>query len=408
MKKIHGPLEGYLAIECASYLAGPSATKVLADLGARVIRIEPVTGDPSRNFPRLFGPKCPMKINCMNETLHANKENISLNLKTDAGAKILRQLLEKADVFMTNYTPRTLEHLHITYEELSAVNPRLVYAYVNGLGEKGKDAGRPGFDITSYWSRGGVFSQLGDPGSEPMAITSGMGDNPTGISLAAGILAALLGREKTGKGDKVNASLYHTAIWTNNMELCASNYVKVERGSRKLPKSAFTNTYQASDGRWLTICLLQPDREFPVLCEAGENPELCNDPRFVGPTNMFVNRAALVEELEKLFAKFTRDEWEERLSARRIPYEIHQTFDDILHDEQALVNEFLVPVKYPDGSEALAPTIPIKLSSCDTNAVVNYESPQGAQTVDILKELGYNDTEIAQMNADGMIVVYKS
>jgi len=408
MKKVHGPLEGYLAIECASYMAGPVATKVLADFGARVIRIEPVTGDPSRGFNRLFGPKCPSENNTMNETLHGNKENISLNLKTEEGAAIMRQLLDKADVFMTNYTIPTLKHLHITYEELHEQYPRMVYGYVNGLGEKGKDAGRPGFDITSYWSRGGVFSQLGDPGSEPMAITSGMGDNPTGISLAAGILAALIEREKTGYGDKVTAALYHTAIWTNNMELCASNYVDVKRGSRRLPKSAFTNTYCASDGRWLTICLMRPDVEFPILCEAGENPELPKDPRFIGATNMFINRGALVEEISKMFAKFTRDEWEVRLTQRRLPYEIHQTFKEILHDQQALDNEFLMPVTYPNGSVGLAPTIPVKLASYGTTSALNYAALQGEQTVDIMRELGYSDEDIARMDAENKVFVHKS
>lgn len=403
MKPVPGPLNGYVGIECASYMAGPVATKFLADMGMRVIRIEPVTGDPSRTFPAIYGPDCPLTDNVMDVTLHGNKEDISLDLKTEEGQKILHQMCEKADVFLTNYTLHTLKNLHITYDELHTLNPRLICAYVSGLGEKGKDAGRPGFDITSYWSRGGTFAQMGDPGSEPMAILTGQGDNPTGMAVTIGIIAALLDREKTGKGCKVTGSLYATAIWINNLELCASNYVKINRGSRRLPKSAFTNTYCGSDGLWFTIALLQPPQQFPVLCEALGNPDLAKDPRFKDTKSMYDNRAELVEEIEKMFSKYTRPEIEKILTAARLPYEVHQTFDDILHDQQALDNEYLVPVEYPYGT-VLSPTIPVKIDRYGTTTANNKAVAQGAQTVKILKDLGYSDAEIAEMEADKIIV----
>ena len=405
---VNGPLNGVKIVDFASYLAAPAAAKMLGDMGAEVIKIEPLSGDPARNFGAFLGLPSEDDENPLLEYGASNKKAISLDIKTDEGMEILLKMLEDADVFITNTRPSVLTRLGLTYEDLALKYPGLIYAYVNGLGEEGPDSDRPGFDVTSYWSRGGFFAQLGEPDAEPISPTTGFGDNPTSVALAMGILAALYRKKQTGLGDKVSASLYHTAIWTNSLELCAANYIDTPKKSRKSPQQAVSNPYKCADDKWITLCIVNFDKEWASLCKALGREDFLSNPLFEDFFACVINREELVAEFDKTFATQPRSYWENALATAvpPIPYEICQTFKEITTDEQALINGYLAECTYRNGNKKYLPTFPVKLKSLGTTAY-NHSCPRlGENTREILKGLGYADDKIKKMMENNIVIAY--
>jgi crotonobetainyl-CoA:carnitine CoA-transferase CaiB-like acyl-CoA transferase len=399
------PLEGYRVLDFSTYAAAPICAMTLADWGADVIKVEPLTGDAFRLFGFLM--RCPVAEddNIQFELDNRNKRGVSLDLKTPEGQEIIKKLLETADVLVTNYRPKALKNISLDYETLSAKYPRLVYAYLNGYGDKGPEKDKPGFDLAAYFARSGILIEVPEPGSDPIPPLAGFGDHPTGTFLAGGICAALLGREKTGKGCKVQTALFNAALWNlslniatanNNAHLPEEEQLKI-KPSRKRPRTAMMNTYRTKDDRWVTIMALEYDRYWkPFAKSVIRRPDLADDPRFNNQMATFQNTVELTAIVEEEVRKITKDELVRRMAAADIVYEVNQRWIEIKDDVQAVENDFIVEHKMPSGRKEWIVGNPVKFNG-ERTAMRRYAPKLGEHNDEILKELGYNPEQIKSL-----------
>lgn len=256
-----GPLSGVKVVELGVWVAGPAAGGILADWGAEVVKIEPPgVGDPARTFARMLGGDLP--FNPPFEMDNRGKRSIVIDLRQGEGQELARELLDGADVFLTNVRRGGLVRAGLDPASLLARQPRLVYGAISGYGFAGADADRPAYDIAAYWSRSGVASMLTRPGEAPPFQRGGMGDHSAGLSLAAGISAALFARERTGKGQLVSTSLLRQGVYTLSFDMSIAMRFGVSVGvaDRATMGNPCINCYRAAAGQWFWIVGLEGDR----------------------------------------------------------------------------------------------------------------------------------------------------
>jgi crotonobetainyl-CoA:carnitine CoA-transferase CaiB-like acyl-CoA transferase len=398
------PLDGVQVVDLTTMAAAPICSAALADWGADVIKIESIGGD----FMRIFGliMACPIADddNVQFEIGNRNKRGISVNLKSVPGMKILHTLLESADVMVTNYRPDALKRLGIDYDSISVKYPRLVYAYLNGYGDRGPDKDKPGYDLSSYFARSGILIEFGEPGTEPIPAVAGFGDHTTGTFLAGGICAALLARERTGRGIKVQTSLYGSAIWNLALNIASANNTGgFLRQSRCKPRNGLMNTYRTKNGRWITIMAIEYDRYWKSFCQQVIlKPELADDPRFSTQSASFGHSEELAAIIGNEFEKYTDEDLIARLKKADIAYEINQRWHELKYDAQALENGFLMEYTMPSGRTEWVPGNPVKFNGEMTR--IRRRAPRiGEHTLDVLKEMGYSDADIIGMKESGVI-----
>ena len=261
-------------VEVATHIFGPAAAAVMSDFGADVIKIERPDGDSHRRLSSIP----PLPVAEMNYTWlldNRNKRSIVLNLSEPEGLQTLEKLVRKADVFVTNYLPGVLKKLHISYDDLSALNPRLVYAHATGFGERGPERDNPGYDLTAYWGRSGLMDCVHPADADPAMSVLGMGDHPSAMSLFGAIMLALYDRERTGRGGKVYSSLAANGAWANSgllqAEMCGARHYP--RTTRPMAFNPLINHYVTRDGRRILLCLLTQERDFVRLSCALERTD---------------------------------------------------------------------------------------------------------------------------------------
>jgi crotonobetainyl-CoA:carnitine CoA-transferase CaiB-like acyl-CoA transferase len=306
---VSGPLAGVKVVEIGVWVAAPATGGILADWGADVVKVEPPAGDPARMFGRMLGldPSTSPPFEMDNRS----KRSVVLDLADDEGRRRALDLLDTADVFVTNVRPAALERLGLDVDSLTARNPRLVYGLITGYGISGPDADRAAYDVAAFWARAGLAHLLTRPGDVPPFQRGGMGDHSVGMSLAAGICAALVARARTGEGQLVSTSLYRQGAYTvsfdlNTFLLAGRNIAVGQRDSMGNP---CMNNYAASDGRRFWIVGLEIERHWPPLCRAVGRPEWLTDPRFDSPLGRYTNATTLIAELDAIFVTKPLDEW---------------------------------------------------------------------------------------------------
>lgn len=391
-----------LIIDCASFIAGPSAATVLSDFGARVIKVEPPGGEGYRQFARMPGMP-PSERNYPWEAINRNKQNLCLNLKEPQAHEALMRLVARADVFITNHPLPVRKRLKVDYETLAAQNPRLIYASFTPYGETGPDADLTGYDATAWWARSGLMDAVrASPETEPAISVPGMGDYPSGMALYGGIVSALYRRLKTGQGTFVSSSLLGNGLWSNSVRTQAalSNAdmsVTIRRGKR----SAMTELYYGSDQRWFLLTLLPQVQErcWPILADCVGHPEWLQDPRFAEPEQRRQNNATLTDLLEQAFATAPRETWMQRFDAAGITYGLIATYEDCLNDPQPRANGMITA--YADLEDRYTVDSPVYLrDTAKRQPALGNEL--GADTRSILQELGYDDATITTMIDAGM------
>jgi crotonobetainyl-CoA:carnitine CoA-transferase CaiB-like acyl-CoA transferase len=395
---------GLKVLDLASFIAGPAATTALSDFGADVIKIEPPgTGDPYRFFYQLPpNPAC--KENYTWQVTNRNKRSLTVDLKNPESQSILARLVGWADVLVINFPPRVRKALKLTYEDLSPLNPRLIYADITGYGEEGPEADKPGFDVTAYWARSGLMQFTRNAGSPPAVPVPGIGDHATAISLYAGIVTALYRRERTGKGCNVSTSLIANGAWATAAWLQAALSGAKFSGEidRANPANALAGvSYQTSDQRWILLAFADEDKSWPPFIKAMGQASLMSDPRFADGKVRHANSALLVAELDRLFAAQPLAYWKVALDAARVPYGIVQIPEEIVRDPQLLANKIIVPVENgAPGSQTVDTPLTIK----EAPKVAARVAPAlGEHTVEVLRELGFVDSEIEDFRAGGAI-----
>lgn len=403
MEQLNRPLKGVRVVELATFIAAPSCGRYLADLGAEVIKVESPAGDPLRRTAVNEGRPAGDLENTSFDLDNANKRAICLNTKTPEGREALEKLIARADVFITNVRYKSLVKSGLDWETLKARYPKLVMGYVTGYGEKGPDKDLPGFDFTAYFARGGILGTLFDKDAVPMLTMPGFGDHPVGIYLASGLLAALYRAEKTGHGDMITVSLFHSAIWAVSTMLQSAQYGQSATRypmSRKDIANPFTVAHKTRDGRWIQFAAPAYDALYDRFVSALGRPDLAGDPRFFPQANLQANLHEFYDILVGEVAQKTLDEWCAAFKAADIPYAVAQTWDELLVDEQAWAADCFYKMAYPTGAERTLVRPPVLFS--DTPLPEYRRGPyQGEQTERILAELGYSEEQVQAMLAAG-------
>lgn len=401
-----GIFAGLKVIDCASFIAGPAATTILSDFGADVIKIEPPgIGDPHR-FLYLIAPNPPSNKNYFWQLTNRNKRSLALNLKNPESADILKKMIEGADVFVVNFPPHVRKALGLTYEDVSSLNPRIIYADISGYGEKGPEADKPGFDVTAYWARTGLMDCARNAGSPPPFPVSGIGDHATASTLYGAIVTGLYRREKTGLGSKVSTSLIAEGAWAAGGWIQAALDGVSFSGAmddREKPHNALANTYRTSDDRWLILALVQELKDWPGLINALERPNLLDDPRFIDPKNRKINATALMQELQLAFSAQPISHWREVLDQANVTFGVVQTISEIAVDQQLIENDVIRKIENGDpGTSTHTVDSPVKIQG-EQKVQPRLAPSLGQHTAEILAELGFTENQIAQLKENGAV-----
>ncbi|MEK6751890.1 MAG: CoA transferase [Chloroflexota bacterium] len=392
------PLQGIRVLDLSRVLAGPYCTMVLGDLGAEVIKVEPPEGDETRGWGPPFAGGESAYYLCVNR----NKRDIVINLKTDEGKNILRELAMQSDVLVENFRPGTLEKFGLDFKTLHALNPKLIYCSITGFGQTGSMKDKPGYDFMIQAS-GGLMSITGEPEGEPMKTGVAVVDLFAGQNAIIAILAALQARTLTGEGQHLDIALFDSQLgWLAN---AASNYLI----SGKLPKrhgNAHPNivpyqSFQASDG-WFAIAVGN-DRQFARLCELLGKPELGMDERFATNSARVQNRAEIISLLASIFKDASVSEWLAKLDEAEIPCGPIQDFEQVFSMPTVKEREMVVKMNHPTIGELPLVGSPLKMSATP----VEYRLPpplMGEHTVSILQELlGYSNDQIGKLRLSGAV-----
>ncbi|AXI53560.1 Acetyl-CoA:oxalate CoA-transferase (plasmid) [Pseudoseohaeicola sp. NH-UV-7] len=384
-----GPLSGMRVIELAHIMAGPVCGLMLADMGADVIKVEKPTGDDSRRFtpPQIGGEAAAYMM------MNRNKRGISLNLKDPQAVDILRKLLATADVVIENYRKGTMEKLGLSYEDLSAVNPRLIYCEISGFGRTGPYAERGGFDLIAQ-GMSGLMSITGEgPGRPPVKVAAPISDINAGILGAMGVSAAYANMLQTGLGQKIDTSLFEAAItqtyWQSAIAFATGE--KPEPLGSAHPLNAPYQAFQTSDG-WINVGAANQSNWLRFL-DVINAPELDNDPRFSSNAQRIQNLPALVEILNRYLGQDTTENWLRRMEEAHLPA---GPVNDILQmhaDPQARARDMIVELDHPTAGKVETIGHPVKFSR--TPAQVNHAAPLlGQHTREVLAEMGYENAQI--------------
>ena len=392
---------GLKVVEIASFIAAPAAATMLSDFGADVIKVEPPgMGDPQRLLSSVPpSPAAPGNYGW--HLANRNKRGMSVDLKSEGGTKILKRLVEWADVLITNFPHGTREALHLGYEEVSGWNPRIIYADITGFGDDGPDAKLPGFDLTAFWSRSGLLGATRDAGAPPTAPVWGSGDYTTATAIYAAITTALYHRERTGRGANVGTSLLATGVWATGALVSAAlaGGKPYEQHDRTAPVNALTNPYESGDGRWFMLAARQS--VWPVLANAIGRPDLLADSRFSDVKAIGQNASELAKVLEAEFRSQPLAHWKEVLDKARIPYGVIHTPEEAAGDPQLRAAGIVVPI---EGAKDLDYTVNNPITLRGLTRVPSRGAPEhGEHNDEVLAQLGFSVEDVDQLREQKVI-----
>lgn len=373
---------------------------MLADYGADVIKIEqPGGGDMLRMLGDLRTTP-DADSDWFWQLDGRNKRGMALDLKQPAGMDILRKLVAGCDVFITNQPYSVRESLGITYEDLKPLNPKMIYASLTAYGEKGLERQRKGFDQLAYWARSGLMELMREPGTRPTQGLPGMGDHPTGVALYAGIVTALLKRERTGEGAMVETSLLANGLWSAAgiaQGVMADGDMPLYRSLNESPP-VMLRPYETSDRRWLQFNMIRTEELQSLLFVALDAPELLTDPRFSSQELMFENREPLGLELQEIIEQKTAEHWLVTFDSFELPVNLVATVEESKSDPQVLQNQMAI---VPTDDRIKTPLIinhPIQISNI-AKVGPTCAPMLGEHNEEILGELGFDAEEISHLQA---------
>jgi crotonobetainyl-CoA:carnitine CoA-transferase CaiB-like acyl-CoA transferase len=398
-------LEGIRVVDLTVWFQGPVAAQHLADFGAEVIHVErPQGGDQGRGVRSIKA----LPVGDWNQyflVINRNKKSLAVDLKKPAGRDILYKLVESSDVFLSNTGAENLARWGLTYEKLSQINPRLVYATTTGYGHFGT-TNKPSFDMTVQ-ALTGLMNRLGEPEQPPIYLGMGSGDAYGGLMAAFGILMALYHRRRTGKGQLIDASLYGAQLFLAAPTLqayLATGIRKLARQqSRKEAPNPLWNTYRAQD-KWLFLCMPNEDDSWTRVCKALDDSELQHDPRFHTAHSRHKNAAKLVERLDGIIGKRTAAEWLERWKSLGVVGSPINNLAELAADPQAWENNYFLKTHCEEVQrEVDIRGLPVHMSK--TPGTVESLGPElGQHTEFILTEtLGYSWEQVGELKEQGVI-----
>jgi crotonobetainyl-CoA:carnitine CoA-transferase CaiB-like acyl-CoA transferase len=396
-------LGGVRVLEVAEWGFVPSAATVLGDWGAEVIKIEhPRHGDPMRGLVTSGLVPGASGRNFFIEHLGRHKRSLGLDLAHPDGRALLDRLIAASDVFLTSFLDDARERLRLRWEDVRSVNPRLVYARGHGQGRRGPDARRGGYDGVSFWARGGVADRLGTPGRPPLQQRPAFGDFIGGLAIAGGVAAALVHRDRTGDGIEVDVSLLNTAMWVLSPDITAAllyDRMLPAAGEMPSPPNPLVGTYACQDGRSLVLMMLQSERFWPLFAATVGRPDLLE--RYPTAEIRREQAAAIRAELAAHFAGRPRADWIALLAPSECIWGPFQSPLDLPDDPQVVANGYLLDSPTPDGPVRVCAN-PVQFGG-EPPVVDRPAQDAGAQTEEILLELGLGWDDIAALKERGVV-----
>jgi crotonobetainyl-CoA:carnitine CoA-transferase CaiB-like acyl-CoA transferase len=401
-------MKGIRVLEVAEHTFVPAASAVLADWGADVIKIEHAErGDALRGLGRTGVMKLGGDVHVINEHSNRGKRSLGLDLQNPEGLKVLYALAATCDVFLTNKLPATLARLKIDVEDIRAHNPKIIYARGTSFGVRGPDANKGGYDMTGFWCRGGSASAVSPaelPGVLPQPAPA-YGDSMGGMTIAGGISAALLKRERTGEPSVVDVSLLSMGAWAMSAAVALSLQMK-RAWSTPMPGGTgsfnpLVGTYETSDERYVCFVMLQAAQYWEDVCEHLDRPDLATDPRFADAEKLAANASEGVVILREIFKTKTLAEWTERFQTLKGQWAPVQSSLEVADDPQVRANGYMAKAVTSDGAEFELVSTPVQF---DEEPTSTQRAPDFNEHGDqILEEIGLDMERILALKATGAV-----
>lgn len=389
------PLEGLLVVDLSRALAGPYCTMMLADLGARVVKVESVEGgDDTRGWgPPFVGSESAYFL-----SVNRNKESVALNLKHPRGVEVLHRLLGRADVLVENFRPGVMERLGLDYPHLRERYPRLVYCSISGFGHTGPYREKPAYDLILQ-GMGGIMGITGEEDGPPVKVGVAVADICAGMFAAFGILAALRVRDRTGRGQWIDAALLDGQVaW---LTYAAANYFATGENPKRMgsahPNLCPYQAFKTQDG-YVNVAV-GSEAIWKRFCEVVD-PQLAQDPRFRTNPDRVRHRSELIPLLQERFRQRPTGEWTRLLEAAGVPCGPIYTVAEVFQDPQTQHRGMRVELEHPTAGRITVTGVPVKFS--DTPGSVRTPPPVlGQHTAAVLRELGYVEEEVEQLVREG-------
>ncbi|MDY6934668.1 MAG: CaiB/BaiF CoA-transferase family protein [Spirochaetota bacterium] len=385
------PLENIKVLDLSQSAAGPFCTMILGDMGAEVIKVEPLIGDAFR--PILGG--------AWSMILNRNKRSLALNLKTDEGKEIALKLAKEADIFLEAFTPGTIAKLGLGYDVVSAINKRIIYCSLSGYGQSGPYSSRAGYDVCSQ-AECGIMAATGEPEGGFVRIGTSAIDYGTGMFALIGMLLALRVRDETGKGQQIDVSLFDTGVtwmnyWFAHYALTGKNPPRLGSGHE------FATPYQVFQTKDKPLFIgVASDKAFIEFCKEVGLDEILEDPKFNNIFSRLVNRDELTQIVQERVKQFTREEMIQKLDPYGVPYAPVNTISEVAEDPHIKSRENLIDMDTEKG-RIKVPGMAVRLS--ETPGRVARPSPRiGEHTEEILTELGYTEDAVKQLRDKKIIL----
>lgn len=393
------PLEGIRVIDFSQWITGPVAARIMADWGAEVIRIEKPEGGADRFGETEVSPRF--------QLYNWNKKNLALDVKTPEGMKILDQLLDTADVFLTSFRPGVLNRLGLDYETMHKKHRQIVYAHVSPYGEKGPEAEITGSDQNAFWGNSGIQLDITEKGTPPLIPLPGFGETSAGCGLISGICAALYERIATGEGEKVTTSVAAHARLMNWWVMVCEQNAEHWPQTRKHPYIPTSNTYCSRDGIWFTLAIVAHEPFWPKICKWLGFEELIDNPNYNSVDATVFNSTGITEVVEQGFRKLTYEEIKNWCAENNAVVSLNYHVADNLDNPQAEACDYFTIYETRDGRQYKMPVSMAKFGDYSGNPVRN-AGKCGQDTEEILGNLGYNRAEIEKLVSDEIVNISAS
>jgi crotonobetainyl-CoA:carnitine CoA-transferase CaiB-like acyl-CoA transferase len=396
---VAAPLDDITIIEVDSWMAAPSAGAILADLGAQVIKIEPPGGDPMRDMGR--PPKTDRNVQGFDfqfDVDNRGKKSIQIDLTKTAGTQLVHRLCATADIFMCNLLRERQLRYNLDPPALLHANPRLVHATLTGYGTTGPDAWRPGYDVTAFFGRSGLYDAMreGADGVIPQARPA-QGDHVSGLAFVSAILAALRLAEKTGEGQVVETSLYETAVWTQATDyaVTAIDKAPVRKRARHEMLTPTANRYPCGDGQWIVLNMPEASA-WPKICAVLGLEHWLDDERFVDGSSRYRHMTELTMGIDAALSNRSRDEWGHIFDEAGLIWGPVLGLHEVPDDPQAIAINLFPPLTDEVIGEYATVGIPMRFTGADVSPKTR--SPRlGQHTGEVLEKLGLAESELEEL-----------